>query len=72
MMGEGMSGGMCKCPHHKFIPFLMLLFALLFLLGALDVFTPYFVSVSWPVLVGVGALMKLFEGGCKCCKMPMK
>ena len=68
-MHEGMSG--CKCPHHKFFPFLVLLFALLFLLGALEVFSARFVSLGWPILVGVAALMKLFEGGCKCCTMPV-
>ena len=67
-----MEGGMCKCPHHKFIPVLLLLFALLFLLGALGTVSQSTVSIGWPILVGVAALMKLFEGGCKCCKMPMK
>lgn len=67
-MHEGMPG--CKCPHHKFLPFLMFLFALVFLLGAFDVFSARFVEVSWPVLVGLAALMKLFEGKCKCCTMP--
>lgn len=50
----------------------MLLFALLFLLGALGTVSENTVSVGWPILVGIAALMKLTEGMCKCCKMPMK
>jgi len=67
---EGMSG--CKCPHHKFISILVVLFALLFLLGELGTLSERFVSLSWPILVGLAGLLTLFGGGCKCCMMAPK
>ena len=57
----------CKCTHHKFVPLVVILFALTFLLGALDVLGARTVSVIWPILVGVVGLMKLTESRCKCC-----
>lgn len=60
-------GNACKCPHHKIVPLLILLFGLDFLFGALGWLSPEFVNVSWPVLVALAGLMKLTEGKCKCC-----
>lgn len=60
-------GMMCRCPHHKVPGLLIVLFALLFLLhNGWGTFTPQFVSVSWPVLVGLWGLAKLSGGMCKC------
>jgi hypothetical protein len=58
--------GSCRCMHHKVMPVLIILFGLLFLLGYFNVFTAPFVAMSWPVLVIVAGLAKLFSGSCKC------
>jgi len=63
----GMRANTCKCPHHKMIPLLVVLFALLFLLKALGTFSEYTVSIVWPILLGAAGLMKMFEYKCKCC-----
>ena len=57
----------CKCPHHKIIPVLIIVFALVFLLGALDVVSSRFVSISWPILLGLAGVFKLVERKCTCC-----
>lgn len=57
----------CGCSHHKVIPLLIVLFAAAFLLRNLGVLSDETVSLTWPVLVGLGGLMKLSEGACKCC-----
>ena len=62
-----MGGGMCKCPHHKVVPVLVILFGLAFLLAALNVLTWGLVNVVWPILVIVAGFMKLTSGKCKCC-----
>ena len=69
-MQNNMGGGMkktCSCTHHKVIPVLVVLFGLTFLLGALNVFTPGFVAIVWPVIVIIGGLVKLTSKMCKCC-----
>ena len=66
-MDESMQKNVCGCPHHRMIPLLVVLFAIVFLLGAFDVLTQRVVSISWPVIVGVAGLMKLGESRCKCC-----
>ena len=66
-MGTGM---VCRCPHHKVIPGLIVLFGLTFLLGATGVLSSYAVSIIWPILIVLGGLMKLFKGACKCCANP--
>jgi len=62
-----MKDGICKCPHHKMMPLLVVLFALSFLLKALGILTPGSVDIIWPILVGAAGLMKFNEGKCKCC-----
>lgn len=59
----------CGCPHHKVPASLIVLFGLLFLLGALDIVGARLVELGWPVLVILAGLMKLGErmGWCKCC-----
>lgn len=66
MKGEMMHGKTCSCPHHKLIPTLIIFFALLFLLGAFGVVTERFVSIAWPIIVGVAGFFKLIEDKCKC------
>ncbi len=63
-MQEGMN---CSCPHHKFVPVLIMLIGLAFLLQALDVLSASFVSVAWPVLLILIGLQKCCRGMCKCC-----
>lgn len=65
MEGEKMK---CSCPHHKMIPFLMLLLGVLFLLLAFNLVTWRLASIVWPMLVIVGAVTKLAKGRCKCCE----
>ena len=60
-------GMKCACRHHSVIPFLMVLFALVFLLGAFDIVTARTVSITWPILIGVAGLMKMNERRCTCC-----
>lgn len=64
-MQEGMKS--CPCPHHKVVPFLIVLIGLTFLLRALDVLSVSFVSVAWPILLILIGLNKLARGMCKCC-----
>ncbi|GEM_PF-509538 len=65
--GCGSGGSGCRCPHHKVVGVLVVLFGLLFLLGAYGVVGERTVSVGWPLLVLLGGLMKLTSGKCKCC-----
>ena len=59
--------GGCKCPHHKIVTVLVVLFGLLFLGGALDWWGSQVVNVGWPTLVILAGLFKLMRGKCKCC-----
>lgn len=60
---------MCKCPHHKTLPILVILFGLTFLLGNLGIVSSGFANIVWPVLIIVAGGMKLGDkmGMCKCC-----
>ncbi len=64
---DGQMGGVCKCPHHKILPVLVVLFGLLFLGGNLGWWGWNVVNVGWPILVIIGGAMKLGKGMCKCC-----
>ncbi|MDP3956398.1 MAG: DUF5668 domain-containing protein [bacterium] len=64
----GNCGRGCGCMHHKIVPLLVVVFGLVFLLGALDMMSMATVGMIWPVLVILGGLTKLSEGMCKCCK----
>ena len=66
-MMHGSHGGMCKCPHHKVVPLLILVIAIVFLLGAFDVFSAHLVGILWPIALGIIGIMKLTSGACKCC-----
>ncbi len=65
---QGMKN-VCKCPHHKVIPVLIVLIGLVFLLEGLGVITSGFAMIAWPVLVIAAGIMKWVEksGMCKCC-----
>jgi hypothetical protein len=66
---QGMPGSkmVCKCPHHKVVPILVVLFGLTFLLGALHIFSAGVVAVLWPLILIVGGLFKMTSKSCKCC-----
>ena len=66
-MDENMTKNVCKCPHHKVVPMLVVLFALAFLGGNLGWWGMHTVDIAWPALVGLAGIMKLMEGSCKCC-----
>jgi len=59
----------CKCPHHKVIPVLIILLGLTFLLEAWNIVTPAFAMTVWPILVIIAGIMKWTQkaGMCKCC-----
>ncbi len=67
MEHPNMQGKLCKCPHHKMLPALVALGGFFWLLGTLSVFTMGFVNVAVALLVIIGGLSSVFEGGCKCC-----
>ena len=58
----------CKCPHHKMIPGIVILFGLTLLIGVLGVISLEAVSIVLPVLIILGGLQKMMGGMCKCCK----
>ena len=62
MQGKGM---VCKCPHHKAMPWLLILIGLDFLLGAMGVVSMGFVGVTWPILLIVVGIVKVVR--CNCC-----
>ena len=67
-MEEGKMEGksmVCKCPHHKVVPWVVILIGVDFLLGAVGVLTWSFVNITWPILLIIAGIMKL--GMCKCC-----
>lgn len=64
-----MKGGkmMCGCMCHKSLPVLVILFAALFFLKAINVVSYQLADIAWPILVGLGGFMKLGANKCKCC-----
>jgi len=61
------SEGKCGCPCHKVPGVLIVLIGLTFLLGALHVLSPRAVEITWPILLILLGLKKIFSGMCKCC-----
>lgn len=61
------NGMTCKCPHHKMGPLAVVIFGLVFLLGALNVLSAQVVGIVWPIIVILAGLFKMKEGSCKCC-----
>lgn len=62
-----MRNKVCGCGCHHFVPVLVILFALVFLLEALGYVGNLVVSVIWPILVGLGGIALLGEDKCGCC-----
>ncbi len=65
MEGENTQGKVCKCHHHKTVPWLIILIGADFLLGAINVLTGSFVSITWPILLIAVGIVKLMH--CNCC-----
>ena len=59
----------CSCPHHKIVTLAVTLIGLVFLLEAMNYMSAGTASVTWPILLIVIGLMKLFKGSCKCCSV---
>lgn len=64
-MGE--SKGRCCCFHHYVSPVLVVLIALVFLLGNLNVIAAEIVGVTWPILLGLIGIQRIFVRTCRCC-----
>lgn len=62
-----MEGNVCKCNHHKFVPLLIVLIGLSFLLQALQILTSDLVAILWPILLILAGLAKLSGRKCECC-----
>jgi hypothetical protein len=54
----------CKCPHHKAMPIILILIGLDFLFGAVGVLTMGFVSITWPILLIILGCIKMARCGC--------
>ena len=67
MMDQQGNGQKCGCPHHKVVPFLIFLFGLVFLLGMTGTISQQTAAYSWPVILMIVGLTKMFSGSCKCC-----
>ncbi|MDO8466619.1 MAG: hypothetical protein Q7S83_00570 [bacterium] len=67
MEGEIVQGGRCKCVHHNMKAIWMILFGMLFLLGALGVVSSEMVKIGWPIIVILAGVTKMTKGMCKCC-----
>jgi hypothetical protein len=61
------SEGKCGCFCHKMPGLLIALIGLTFLLGAFNVLSPRAVEITWPILLILLGLKKMFSGMCKCC-----
>ncbi len=57
----------CNCSHHKFVPLLIVLFGLAFVAQNMGWMSMDAVSKTWPVLVVLAGLFKMFGNKCKCC-----
>ncbi|MEK7185320.1 MAG: hypothetical protein AAB726_01730 [Patescibacteria group bacterium] len=60
-------GGSCGCGHHSIVPILTILFASTFLLGYQGLLDTAAVNIIWPILVGIGGIVKITENNCECC-----
>lgn len=60
-------GKVCKCPHHKVVPLMILLIGIDLFFGSVGWLSAAFVNVSWPILLIIAGATKLAKGACKCC-----
>ncbi len=57
----------CEHHHHSIVPILAILVAISFLLEAQGYLTSDAVRIIWPILLGVGGMVRLVEDRCDCC-----
>ncbi len=57
----------CKCPHHKMMPILLIVAGLVFLAGNMGWLSAYWVGIIWPLLLIIAGIKKLVMRMCKCC-----
>jgi len=57
----------CNCGHHKVVPGMISLIAIVFLLGAFDVMSAEMVGILWPIFLLIAGLTKMSRNMCKCC-----
>lgn len=65
-MDQAPMGEVCKCPHHKMVPFFIVLIGVVFLLKALGVLSQGTADLLWPVILMAIGFQKLARGACKC------
>ncbi len=70
-MDQMMPGQKCPCPHHKVVPGMITLIALVFLLKGLGAMTHATVDILWPLFLLIAGVTKLTSGMCKCCNSMM-
>jgi hypothetical protein len=61
VMGKGM---VCKCPHHRVLPTMLVLIGIDFLLGAVGILSMSFVNITWPILLIILGCIKMARCGC--------
>ena len=61
------NGEMCGCGCHKMMGIYVILFGVVFLLGALDMLSRHTVDIAWPSIVILAGLTKMCSHLCKCC-----
>ncbi|OGY99834.1 MAG: hypothetical protein A2945_02465 [Candidatus Liptonbacteria bacterium RIFCSPLOWO2_01_FULL_52_25] len=67
MDGNMQSGNVCKCPHHKVPPILIIAAGAVALAGNMGWLAMATANWLWPGLIIALGAMKLTEGKCKCC-----
>ncbi|MGH7240005.1 MAG: LiaF transmembrane domain-containing protein [Candidatus Saccharimonadales bacterium] len=75
-MGTNQSGAMgagtdkkkvCRCPHHKATPILIILIGLTFLLGDWGFFNAFTATTIWSILLIIIGIFQLTKKKCACC-----
>ncbi len=63
----GKENKICSHDHHSIIPVLVILIAISFLLQYQGILAENAVNIIWPILLGIGGMVKLVEDKCNCC-----
>jgi len=58
--------GVCKCPHHKLGPAIIILIGLTFLFYAIGWFGMALTAYLWPILLVIYGVVKWVGGSCSC------
>jgi hypothetical protein len=57
----------CGCPHHKMVPFFIILIGVTFLMRYFGAMSQMMVDLVWPILLILIGLQKMMSGVCRCC-----